>query len=114
MRDNLFKEAAKLLSAAEETCGNLESAMIPDNQVQTKIVNNRRLEIHWLHDEIQQGLTEKTTKTVKRRKAKSKTSYLQRSQTVAPATSPVEDEVTAIKQSTFKAGRLYSIDPNPR
>ena len=72
VRDDLFKEAAKLLSAAEETCGNLESAMIPDNQVQTKIVNNRRLEIHWLHDEIQQGLTKKNSKPVKRRKTVSK------------------------------------------
>ena len=70
VRDDLFKEAARLLSAAEKTCGNLESAMIPDNQVQTKIVTNRRLEIHWLHDEIQQGLTKKPAKPVKRRKAK--------------------------------------------
>jgi hypothetical protein len=70
VRDDLFKEAARLLSTAEETCGNLESAMIPENQVQTKIVSNRRLEIHWLHDEIQQGLTKKSGKPVKRRKAK--------------------------------------------
>lgn len=70
VRDDLFKEAAKLLSTAEETCGNLESAMVPDNQVQTKIVSNRRLEIHWLHDEIQQGLIKKSGKPVKKRKVK--------------------------------------------
>jgi hypothetical protein len=68
VRDDLFKEAARLLSAAEETCLNLESAMVPDNQVQTKIVSNRRLEIHWLHDEIQLGLTKKPVRPVKRRK----------------------------------------------
>ena len=72
VKDDLFKEAAKLLSTAEETCGNLESAMVPDNQVQTKIVSNRRREIHWLHDEIQQGLNKKHSKPVKRRKTSSK------------------------------------------
>lgn len=70
VREDAFKEAARLLSAAEKTCVNLESAMLPDNQVQTKIVSNRRLEIHWLHDEIQQGLTKKTGKPIKRRKTK--------------------------------------------
>ena len=70
VKEDLFKEAAKLLSTAEETCGNLESAMKPDNQVQTNIVKNRRREIHWLHDEIQQGLTKKQIKPVKRRKTK--------------------------------------------
>jgi len=70
VKEDLFKEAAKLLSTAEETCGNLESAMKPDNQVQTNIVKNRRREIHWLHDEIQQGLTKKQSKPVKRRKTK--------------------------------------------
>lgn len=70
VREDLFKEAAKLLSAAEATCGNLESAMTPDNLVQTKIVSNRRLEINWLHDEIQQGLTRKAAKPAKKRKVK--------------------------------------------
>jgi hypothetical protein len=70
VKDDLFKEAAKLLSTAEETCGNLESAMIPDNQIQTHIVSNRRREIHWLHDEIQQGLVKKHSKPVKKRKTK--------------------------------------------
>lgn len=70
VKGDLFKEAAKLLSTAEETCGNLESAMSTDNHVQTHIVSNRRREIHWLHDEIQQGLTKKQAKPVKKRKAK--------------------------------------------
>ena len=70
VKEDLFKEAAKLLSTAEETCGNLESAMKPDNQVQTNIVKNRRREIHWLHDEIQQGLTKKQSKPVKKRQTK--------------------------------------------
>lgn len=70
VKGDLFKEAAKLLSTAEETCENLESAMKPDNQIQTHIVDNRRREIHWLHDEIQQGLIKKHSKPVKKRKTK--------------------------------------------
>jgi len=70
VKGDLFKEAVRLLSTAEETCGNLESVMKPDNQLQTHIVNNRRLEIRWLHDDIQQGLIEKHNKPTKKRNAK--------------------------------------------
>jgi len=66
VKDDSFKDAVKLLSTAEKTCEHLESVMTPDNQLQTHIVNNRRLEIRWLHDNIEQGLKKKK-KPVKKR-----------------------------------------------
>jgi hypothetical protein len=43
--------------------------MTPDNQLQSHIVSNRRQEISWLHDNIQQGM-QKRKKTGKKRTAK--------------------------------------------
>ena len=72
VKGDLYKEAGKLLTTAEETCSNLESLMTPDNTIQTKIVNNRRREIHWIQDAIQHGLAKVKSKPVKKRTAKSK------------------------------------------
>ncbi len=70
VKSDLYKEAGKLLSTAEETCRNLESLMTEDNKIQTHIVDNRRREIHWIQDAIQQGLAKGRSKPVKRRTAK--------------------------------------------
>jgi len=69
VKDDSFKDAVKLLSAAEKTCEHLESMMTPDNLTQTHIISNRRLEIGWLHDNIEQGLKKKR-KPVKKRTPK--------------------------------------------
>ena len=69
VKDDSFKDAIKLLATAENTCEHLESVMTPDNQLQTHIVNNRRLEIRWLHDNIEEGL-QKKKKPAKKRTAK--------------------------------------------
>jgi hypothetical protein len=69
VKDDSFKDAVKLLAAAEKTCEHLESVMTPDNQLQSHIVSNRRQEISWLHDNIQQGM-QKRKKTGKKRTAK--------------------------------------------
>lgn len=70
VKEDLFKEATKLLSTAEETCGNLESLVEPDNKIQTHIVNNRRREIGWLHDAIQHGSIKKHSKPGKKSNTK--------------------------------------------
>ncbi len=69
VKDDSFKDAIKLLAAAEKTCEHLESVMTPDNQLQSHIVSNRRQEISWLHDNIQQGM-QKRKKAGKKRTAK--------------------------------------------
>jgi len=69
VKDDSFKDAVKLLATAEKTCDHLESMMVPDNLLQTHIISNRRLEIGWLHDNIEQGLKKKK-KTVKKRTPK--------------------------------------------
>ncbi|MFA5078075.1 MAG: hypothetical protein WC541_01160 [Dehalococcoidia bacterium] len=69
VKDDSFKDAVKLLAAAEKTCEHLESVMTPDNQLQSHIVSNRRLEISWLHDNIQEGM-QKRKKAGKKRTAK--------------------------------------------
>ena len=66
VKDDSFKDAVKLLATAEKTCEHLESVMTPDNQLQTHIVSNRRLEIGWLHDNIKQGLQKKKKPAKKR------------------------------------------------
>ena len=66
VKEDSFKEAVKMLATAEKTCEHLESMMTPDNLLQTHIVNNRRLEIGWLHDNIQQGLQKKKKPAKKR------------------------------------------------
>jgi hypothetical protein len=66
-KDGQFKEAGKLLSSAEKTCGNLESLMQEDNKVQTHIISNRKQEITWLHDTIQNGLVKKPATRLKKR-----------------------------------------------
>jgi hypothetical protein len=68
VKEDSFKEAVKMLATAEKTCERLESVMTPDNQLQSHIVSNRRLEISWLHDNIQQGL-QKRKKAGKKRAA---------------------------------------------
>ncbi|GEM_PF-471915 len=68
VKEDSFKDAVKMLAVAEKTCQQLESLMTPDNQLQSHIVSNRRQEMSWLHDNIQQGLQKK--KSGKRRTTK--------------------------------------------
>ena len=72
VKGDSYKEARKLLSTAEETCNNLESLMAPDNRIQKNIVNNRRREITWIQDAIQQGTAKAKAKPVRKRASKSK------------------------------------------
>jgi hypothetical protein len=73
VRSNLYKEAAKMLTAAEKACDNLESLMLPDNKIQANIISNRRREITWTQDAIQHGLANAKIKSAtKKRVAKSK------------------------------------------
>ena len=72
VKGDSYKEARKLLSTAEQTCNNLESLMEPDNRIQTNIVNNRRREITWIHDAIQQSTTKAKGKPVRKHVSKSK------------------------------------------
>jgi hypothetical protein len=72
VRDDQFKEARKLLPAAQENCNNLESLMAPDNRIQRNIVNNRRQEIVWIQDAIQVGTAKAKAKPVRKRVSKSK------------------------------------------
>lgn len=61
-----FKEANRLLLAAEKNCGNLELMVQSDNKLQTHIINNRRQEIRWLHDTIDHGLVKSPSKRKKK------------------------------------------------
>jgi hypothetical protein len=70
VKGKTFKEAAMRLSTAEATCENLESLMKPDNELQRRIVNNRRLDISMLHDAIQGGLKISRRKPVQKRTVK--------------------------------------------
>jgi hypothetical protein len=67
VKGNLYKEAQRQLSSAEESCGNLESLVEPDNKVQARIVSNRRMEIHWLEDSIKHGLIKRPVIRKKKR-----------------------------------------------
>jgi hypothetical protein len=69
-KDGQFKEAGRLLTSAEKACGNLESLAQEDNKVQTHIVHNRRQEIGWLQDTIQNGLVKKPATRLKKRASK--------------------------------------------
>jgi hypothetical protein len=68
--DDLYKEAGKMLSEVEEHCKSLESLMEEDNKIQVHIVANRRREIGWIQDAIQQGQAKAKSKPVKRRATK--------------------------------------------
>ena len=68
IKGDQLKEARKLLPTAEKACNNLESLMAEDN----KIVNNRRLEITWIHDAIQQSMAKAKSKTARKPASKSK------------------------------------------
>ncbi len=70
LRIDLFKEATKLMSTAEETCESLASMMKSDNEIQRRIVTNRRLDMKWLGVAIQEASLKKTKSPVKKRKAK--------------------------------------------
>ncbi len=73
VKGELFKEAVKLLTTAEETCKNLESLMEEDNKIQIHIVANRQREIVWIQESIQEGLAKSKKKpAVNKRAAKSK------------------------------------------
>ena len=72
VKGDSYKEARKRLSTAEATCNNLESLMTPDNRIQKNIVNNRRLEITWIQDAIQQSMAKAKNKPVRKRVSKSK------------------------------------------
>jgi hypothetical protein len=71
VRSDLYKEAGKMLSTAEQNCRNLESLMEEDNKIQSHIVDNRRREIVWIQDAIELGLAKtRAKKPVKKRAAK--------------------------------------------
>ena len=71
VRSDLYKEAGKMLSTAEQNCRSLESLMEEDNKIQSHIVDNRRREIVWIQDAIELGLAKaRTKKPVKKRAAK--------------------------------------------
>jgi hypothetical protein len=73
VKSDLYKEAGKMLLTAEANCKNLETLMEEDNKIQTHIIDNRRREINWIQDAIQQGLAKaRNKKPVKKRAAKSK------------------------------------------
>jgi predicted nucleotidyltransferase len=73
VKGELFKEAVKLLTTAEETCKSLESLMEEDNKIQIHIVANRQREIVWIQESIQEGMAKSKKKpAVKKRAAKSK------------------------------------------
>ncbi len=55
IKGDMFKEARKLLPAAEEACNNLEQLMEPDNRIQRNIMYNRRREVSWIQDSIRQS-----------------------------------------------------------
>jgi len=69
-RDGQFKEAGRLLSNVEKSCGNLESLAQEDNKLQTHIIHNRKQEITWLQDAIQIGLVKKPASRMKKRISK--------------------------------------------
>jgi hypothetical protein len=46
--------------------------MAEDNKIQRNIVNNRRLEITWIHDAIQQSMAKAKSKTARKPASKSK------------------------------------------
>ncbi len=70
VKGDLFKESQGMLSTAEVTFGKLMLTIKSDNQLQTHILSNRRLEIGWLRDAIQHGLTIRLSKTAKKRNTK--------------------------------------------
>ncbi|MGA2367383.1 MAG: hypothetical protein ABSF74_02270 [Dehalococcoidia bacterium] len=72
VKGDLYKEARKLLSAAEATCNNLESLMEPDNRIQTNILNNRRREISWIQEAIQHNTAKAKVKPVRKPASKTK------------------------------------------
>jgi hypothetical protein len=72
IKGDQLKEARKLLPTAEKACNNLESLMAEDNKIQRNIVNNRRLEITWIHDAIQQSMAKAKSKTARKPASKSK------------------------------------------
>ena len=69
VNDDSFKEAGKALKTAEKTCCSLESLMESQNKVQNQIVNNRRREMQWIDDAIQQGMAKTKSKVVRKRTA---------------------------------------------
>ncbi|MGA2159483.1 MAG: hypothetical protein WB588_07260 [Dehalococcoidia bacterium] len=72
IKGDQFKEARKLLPTAEKACNNLESLMTEDNRIQKNIVTNRRREINWIHDAIQQNTAKAKSKPVRKPASKSK------------------------------------------
>ena len=70
VRSSVWDEAGERLQAAKGSCDHLETLVEEDNQVQRRIVTNRKLEIHWLDTAIQAAQEKSPKKTVKRRAAK--------------------------------------------
>ena len=72
IKEDQYKEARKLLPTAEKACNNLESLMTEDNRIQKNIVTNRRREINWIQDAIQQNTAKEKSKPVRKPASKSK------------------------------------------
>ncbi len=62
-----LKDATKLLSTAEKTCVSLESLSKPDNDIQRRILANRRLDIIRIGAAIQDA-SKKSTKSYARKR----------------------------------------------
>lgn len=72
VKSSVFKEAGKRLSAAKEACENLDSLVEPENEIQRRIVTNRKLEIHWLDTAIQVELAKNPKKAPAKKRAAKK------------------------------------------
>ncbi|MBN1374771.1 MAG: hypothetical protein JXA01_01310 [Dehalococcoidia bacterium] len=74
VKGDLFKEAVKKLTGVEETCRNLETLIEEDNKIQQRIVDNRRREIKWIEESIEQGTAKLKSKSGAARKRAAKSS----------------------------------------
>jgi hypothetical protein len=72
VKSSVFKEANTRLSAARKICDNLETLVEPENELQRRIVTNRKLEIHWLDTAIQVALAKNPKKAPAKKRAAKK------------------------------------------
>ncbi|MBN1689387.1 MAG: hypothetical protein JW901_00020 [Dehalococcoidia bacterium] len=74
IKGDLYKEAINKLTGIEEACRNLEILMNEDNKIQQRIVDNRRQEIKWITEDIEQGTAKLKSKSGIARKRTTKSS----------------------------------------
>ena len=55
VKSNVFSEARTRLQAARQSCEHLQSLAEPENNLQKRILTNRRLEIQWLETAIKEA-----------------------------------------------------------